>query len=238
MDGVLLNGHGPYRFVLDTGAQTNQVEASLAGEIGLAPAFQVPMRTVAGTVPVDGGRVEEVSLGSATASGQLFLFTALDGPHSLSTGIKGVLGQNFLARFDYLLDFANHRLVIGEPAPEGGNRVDLKTIHGCPAIETSEGTLILDSGANSTILYRSTSAAVDAPTIRTDFSTVSASPIAGLRLRIAEREYHPANAVSIPKVLPSGDGLLPASLFHAVFVSNSGQYAILDPSADSGKRRL
>jgi hypothetical protein len=235
VDGVFLNGQGPYRFLLDTGAQTNQVEASLARKIGLVASFQIPMKTVTGSVPVDGGKVDDVTLGSASAPAQLFLFTPLDGPHALSPEIKGVLGQNFLARFDYLLDFAGHRLVIGEPAPEGGNRVNFETIHGCPAVQTSEGKLILDSGANSTILYRSPSSAAEAPTIRTDSGTVSASPIAGLRLRIGEREYRPASAAAIPQVLPSGDGLLPVSLFHAVFVANSGKFAIFDPAVESSR---
>src|ERR1700685_4434566 len=77
VDGVFLSGHGPYRFLLDTGAQTNQVEASIARKIGLATTFQVKMATAAGVIPVDGGRVAEVSLGSASASSQEFLFTTL-----------------------------------------------------------------------------------------------------------------------------------------------------------------
>jgi hypothetical protein len=154
VDGVFLNGHGPYRFIIDTGAQVNQVEASTARKLGVAATFQVKMATVAGIIPVAGGQIDEVSLGSAAASSQQFLFTALDVAHRLSPEIEGVLGQEFLARFDYLLDFANHRLGFGEAAPEGGNRVGFETINTCPVIETSEGKLVLDSGTNTTILYR------------------------------------------------------------------------------------
>jgi aspartyl protease len=234
VDGVFLNGYGPYRFVLDTGAQVNQVEESIARKIGLAPAFQVEMATAAGAIRVAGGRVSEVSLGSATASNQEFLFTTLDGAHTLSTEIKGVLGQEFLARFDYLLDFAGHRVVFGDLAPDGGNRVEFETIDRCPVIETSEGKLVLDSGSNSTILYRSSSATPDGTTIRTAAGTASVSPIQGLRLRIGAREYRAATASSTPRALLRGDGLLPASLFRAVFISNSGKYVVLDPNAGLG----
>ena len=236
VDGVFLNGNGPYRFLLDTGAQTNQVDASIARKLGLTQAFQVAMVTTAGTIHVAGGRVAEVSLGSATASNQEFLFTTLDGAHAISREIQGVFGEQFLAHFDYLLDFAHHRLVFGEPAPEGGNRVGFVTINGCPAIETSEGKLTLDSGANLLVLYRTASAKTagpEGPSIRTAAGTASVLPIQGLRLRIAGREYHPASAAaSMRRALLGDDGILPASLFHAVFVSNLGKYVILDPNAD------
>ena len=232
MDGVFLNGHGPFRFVLDTGAQSNQIAKSIALKLGLVPAFRVEMATVSGAIQVAGGRSAQVSVGSATASNQEFLFTTLDGAHALSSQIKGVLGQEFLGRFDYLLDFVNHRLVFGAPAPEGGDRVSFENLDGCSAIETSEGKLVLDTGTNMTILYRSP-LSPDGQLILTASGAASASTIHGLRLRIGGREYHPARAASVPKALLKGDGLLPANLFRAIFVSNSGRYVILDPGADS-----
>jgi hypothetical protein len=232
VDGVFLNGHGPYRFVLDTGAHKNQVEVSIVRKLGLATTFQVKMATTAGVITVDGGRVGEVSLGSASASNQEFLFTTLDGAHVLSTEISGVLGQEFLAQFDYLLDFAKHRLVFGGPAPDGGSRVGFENINGCPVIETSEGKLVLDSGANSTILYRSSPPSADGSIIRTASGTASVSTIQGLRLTIGGREYYPAKAAALPRSLLKGDGLLPATLFRAIYISNSNKYVILDPSTD------
>jgi len=243
VDGVFLNGSGPYRFVLDTGGQLSQLEASIAGKLGLTPTFQVDVATTTGSIHGAGGRIAQVSLGSATASNQEFLFTTLDGAHALSADIKGVLGQQFLAKFDYLLDFAHHRLAFGEPAPTSGNRVNFETVHGRPAIQTSEGRLTLDSGTNVLVLYgpaseHLVSAGNYGPVIRTDAGTAPATALEGFRLRIAGREYHPANAAaSARRDLLGDDGVLPASLFHAVFVSNSGKYLILDPSADSGPAR-
>jgi predicted aspartyl protease len=227
-DDVFLNGQGPFRFLLDTGAQTNQVQASIASKLGLAPTFRLEMTTASGTIPVVGGRIAEVSLGSAIGSNQEFLFTSLDGVHTLSAGIQGVLGQEFLARFDYLLDFAGRRLVFGAAAPEGGSRVGLETIDGRPAIETSEGKLVLDSGTDTTILFRASRSAPDGRVLTASGST-AAGAVQGLRLRIAGREYQPARAASLPRASMGEDGELPASLFHAVFVSNSSKYVILDP---------
>lgn len=237
VDGVFLDGHGPYRFLLDTGAQMNQVEASLASKIGLAQTLRTEMATVTGIIPVAGGRVAEVSLGSAKASDQEFLYTTLDGAHRLSTNIQGVLGQAFLAHFDYLLDFADHFLVFGATAPEGGTRIGFETIDGCPVIETSEGNLVLDSGANVTVLYRARVPVSDGPTIRTASGAAAVARIENLRLGIAGRHYHPASAVSIPRALLKGDGLLPVSLFRAIFISNSSKYVVLDPGVDSSETR-
>jgi hypothetical protein len=227
VDGVFLNGQGPYRFLIDTGAQANEVEATLAGKLGLAPAFQVEMTTVSGTIPVVGGRIAEVVLGSVKASNQEFLFTTLDDVHALSGDIHGVLGQEFLSRFDFLLDFANRRLVFRAPIPEGGRRVGVETIHGRPAIETSEGKLVLDSGTDAAILFRASS--LGEGQVRTASGFTSVATVHRLLLRIAGREYHPANTAFIPRSSPGEDGELPASLFHAVFFSNSGRYVILDP---------
>jgi hypothetical protein len=43
---VFLNGQGPFRFLLDTGAQSNQVETSLARKLGLTASFQVALDTL------------------------------------------------------------------------------------------------------------------------------------------------------------------------------------------------
>src|SRR5579862_8304020 len=41
VDGVYVNGHGPYRFLLDTGANVNLIETGLARKIGMNATFQV-----------------------------------------------------------------------------------------------------------------------------------------------------------------------------------------------------
>lgn len=229
VDNVFLNGAGPFRFLLDTGAATNQFDAALAREFGLEATFQVELATSAGTTHVGGGRVAEVTLGTAKASNQEFLFTPLEGIHALSPSIQGVLGEEFLSRFDYLLDFRNHHLAFDVPSPEGSHTA-FHTLEGVPAVHTSEGEMVLDSGTDTTVLFRASSGAGAASQIRTasGFSDVSTG---SLRLRIGDREVRPPQTAFAPHSALAADGLLPASLFHAVFVSNSGQFVILDPNA-------
>ena len=97
IEGVYLNGQGPYRFLLDTGSQKNQVEAGLARKLGLAATFQRDLYTPSGPLHVQGGRVSQVALGSATAENQDFLFTNFDGIHALSPEIRESSGRNFSA---------------------------------------------------------------------------------------------------------------------------------------------
>jgi hypothetical protein len=177
---------------------------------------------------VAGSRVAKISLGSATASNQEILFSGLEGPHALSAEISGVLGQEFLTHFDYLLDFVNHRLVFGELVPKGGTRMEFENIDGCPAIETSEGKLVINPETNITVLHRLSSSAPTLPIISTASATWSAVPIRNLRLRIAGLEYHPAIAAYTTSLLPK-DGVVAATLFHGVFFSNSGKYVVVDP---------
>jgi hypothetical protein len=44
-----VDGRGPFRFLVDTGAQSTMIQASLASELKLQPEFRVELVTVNGT---------------------------------------------------------------------------------------------------------------------------------------------------------------------------------------------
>jgi hypothetical protein len=225
---VFLNGQGPFRFLLDTGAQTNQMEEALARKLGLAPSYQVVLATASGATRVPGGRVSEVALGEASAANQEFLFTNMDGVHALSPEIQGVLGQEFLSRFDYLLDFRGRRLVFGASVPDGA-RMPVRTVDGRMAISTSYGDLVLDSGTEALILFHAPAPAAPGGTLQTASGTGAVPMVRGATMRIGERTYRPAMAAVATNAPCPEDGLLPASLFGAIFISNSAHYVIAEP---------
>jgi hypothetical protein len=233
VDGVYLNGTGPFRFLVDTGAETNQVEAAVARKIGLAPTFRVNMVTTAGAMAVGGGKVGEVTLGSATASNQEFLFTGLEGVHQLSPGIQGVLGQEFLSRFDYLLDFAGRRIVFGAAEPGGENRTGFTLVDGRPAVETDRGKLVVDSGTATAIVYANSTGSSDGRVV-TNSGSVASSAARDLKFQLGGHSYSTVAAFA-PRGGLREDGIVPASLFHAVYVSNSGRYLVLNPGTSSGR---
>jgi predicted aspartyl protease len=234
VEDVYLNGHGPYRFLLDTAGQTNQLESEVAGAIGLKAEFRVELATANGKVMVPGGHVEELEIGGTRVSGQEFLLGSLDAVHALDSTIRGVLGQEFLGKFDYLLDVRNRTLSLGMIAPARGSRLPLQTIEGRIAMPTNHGRLILDSGVDTMVLFRRLSGGAMRKTMRTASGTAMASTAEPQRLRIQGCGVREVDTVSVPR--PDGvveDGLLPLNVFRAVYVSNSEKFVVVDPKPGS-----
>ena len=231
VNGVFLNGRGPYRFLLDTGSQSNQVDSGLARKLGLAPTLTLDLKTPSGESTVDGGRLNKVTLGPMEASDQEFLFTRFDNLSTLSPDIRGILGQEFLANFDYTLDFQHHRLIFGdqpfgEPSAPGV-QTGFRLIFGRMAIPTSLGDLVLDSGAELLFLFRKSSRPVSGQVMGATGARVPVSFETAPEFRIGDRSYRPSKAEY--RAVPAAEeaGLLPANLFHAIFICNSKQYVVL-----------
>ncbi|MGD0738460.1 MAG: retropepsin-like aspartic protease [Terracidiphilus sp.] len=232
VDGVFLNGHGPYRFLLDTGSQSNQVDAALARKLGLSATLKLDLETPSGESTVRGGRLNQVTLGPMEATDQEFLFTHFDDLSALLPDIRGILGQEFLANFDYTLDFQHHRLIFGdqsfgEPSAPGV-QTGFRLISGRMAIPTSMGDLVLDSGAELLFLFRASSRPVSGQVMGASGARVPVSFEAAPEVRIGGRSYRPSKAEYRPVPDAEEAGLLPANLFHAIFVCNSKHYVVLE----------
>jgi Aspartyl protease len=228
VDGVFLNGHGPYRFLLDTGSQSNQLDSGLARKLGLVATLQLDLETQSGESTVAGGRVSKVTLGPAEASDQEFLFTRFDALSTLPADVRGILGQEFLSHFDYTLDFQHHRLTFGEPSATGV-QTGFRLIYGRMAVSTNLGNLVLDSGAEILFLFRKSNRAASAQVIGATGARLDVSFETAPEVCIGDRHYRPAQAEYHPVPAAEEAGLLPANLFHAIFVCNSKQYVVFDP---------
>jgi hypothetical protein len=152
VDEVWVNGHGPYRFLLDTGATVNLIESDLAKSIGLPVTFHDDLSSAGGMTAVAGSDGVEIQLGQVMADHQMFIFSDLKALHNLSPDIRGVIGQSFLARFDYLLDLRNKRIEFGERDWQG-IRASLKMLNARPAVSTNLGWVVLDSGTKTVFLF-------------------------------------------------------------------------------------
>jgi hypothetical protein len=200
----------------------------------------VELETASGATHAKGGRVDRVSLGSteagpAEASNQEFLFTNLDALRNLSPDLHGILGQEFLAHFDYTLDFHDRRLTFGS-APVAGAHMPVRLVDGRMALSTSLGELVLDSGTDSLILFRSSAHPATRKLLAASGKTTKVSMERMSELRIGGRAYHLAKAAVELQSGAHEAGLLPASLFRALFISNSEGYVVVDPgqTAHSG----
>jgi hypothetical protein len=227
VDGVYVNGHGPYRFLLDTGSTYDHIDPALASAIGLTPTLRTTLVSSTGAVSASGSAGADVQLGEACADEQILLFVGMDAVHRIGADIQGVLGQVFLSRFDYLLDLRNGRVRFGPQAAPAGPHTAFTTVAGRPVVSTSLGPLVLDSGAPTMIRFGvwtgqpvgQLATAAGLTPVRTVVST----------LVIDGRTVWHGAALAIGARGETGaDGLLPIGTFKSVFVCNSERYLVLE----------
>lgn len=230
VDGVYVNGHGPYRFLVDTGSNVNLIETGLARKIGMNPTFQVDLASAAGKTPTQGSDGNNVVLDSVRADEQKFLLSGLEAIHNSSPDIQGVLGQRFLAQFDYTLDLRDKRLEFGKQN-RNGTRSRLKWVNARPTVSTSLGDLALDSGAARLILFgfQPDNGSSSKAELRTVSGSQQVGLVSGKALVIEGRNVWNGEAVTMPsRNEPGVDGLLPLSLFRAIYVCNSEGYVVFE----------
>jgi hypothetical protein len=107
---VLVNGKGPYPFVLDTGTSCVFVAPALAKELGLPrPGFSKPARDAHGKVHrVSATRIDRLSIGGAKFE---VLDALVDEP--MFNDVAGLLGMRLFGRTVVTVRFADEHMTIG-----------------------------------------------------------------------------------------------------------------------------
>jgi hypothetical protein len=166
----------------------------------------------------------------------------------LTACIRGVLGADFLSHFDFLSDYKERALRFGDAPPTGeqcrfemmsehdgtlttnrllvaieslevsADKVQLQLdtrgrtpelfppSHGSLSSQSRGGSIATSSGANSAVIYSNTTIRIDATTIR---------GLDGIQ-----------SCCSLP--FDAAD-LLPAAIFHGIYISRSGGFVVLNP---------
>jgi hypothetical protein len=230
VDGVYVNGHGPYRFLVDTGSNINLIETGLARKIGMTATFQVDLASAAGKTPTAGSDGNDVVLDPVKAGGQKFLFSALDAIHNRMPDVQGVLGEWFLAQFDYLLDLRGKRLEFGKQDRDG-TRTPFRMVNARPVVSTSLGDLALDSGSAQLVLFGVRTE--NNPGFEAQLRTVAGSQqiglVTGKSLVIEGRKFSSGNVVAIAnRPERDVDGLLTLRFFKTIYVCNSEGYVVFE----------
>jgi len=107
---VTINGVGPYDFLLDTGASTTLVTPEFAQQLRLRPIDRMELVTVSGSQLLVRSKLDSASVGGHGAADVEVLISELREVRAAVPHVRGVLGQNFLSRFNYLIDYRAHRL--------------------------------------------------------------------------------------------------------------------------------
>jgi hypothetical protein len=101
VEGARIEGAGPYRLVVDTGAQSSSLSPVFARRGGLTPNYRVELVRVEGTELVPATAKAKLALADGpTASIEVIWSTPPPLP-----GVDGVLGFNFLSEFNFTLDY-------------------------------------------------------------------------------------------------------------------------------------
>lgn len=250
---VSINESGPYSFILDTGSNRTLVRNDLLRSLGISSkrlvAVSMPngvmyaRETVAKSVAVGGASVNDLEVEGIDTS-QIT---------RMGASIQGVLGEDFLKHFDFLIDNHAHTLTLDNasdladslsgdhlPLSFSGRRGNDPTFDRLvlevklPSIKALH--FLLDSGTNSATFFPSKEVRyVPSVTFREMVSTLSGnslSRIGFVTLEVGKSTFH-----DVPLVFSEGvsrddfdvDGMLPTSIFNRLFISHSGGYAIANP---------
>jgi hypothetical protein len=233
---VALNGRGPYNFVIDTGATTTTLDERLATELGLRASGTVPIVTLAGGFDAPMGRMDSLILGTVRVTSVWVSWMALDSVRDDDRTIRGVLGQDILARHTVTIDYRRSRVRLGTEACTGGDtRVNVGWADRRPMISVRvraaglrrDAQLVLDSAANALVLFDEPASSEPATLVRTHAAATSAAIVPGTNLEIGGLQLS-GPAVVLPSTVEREEsGLLPTTWFSRVCVDGPRRIAVL-----------
>ena len=241
---VTVGERGPFRFLLDTGSTHTAVTGALASMVDARPVARTSMSAAGGTVECLVVALARVAVGGIGVDGLTATVLPASSATFLGAGIDGVLGQDFLGRFSYTIDYRASRIrwhAPGYVAP--GVRLTLIPSQDRWLVELPQADartpayrFVPDSGADTLVLYgdgmaervvREWCDGRVALGSLTGAREVRTGIVAGLRVGDATLERHVA--VVMPGERREPDGLLPLHLFASVQFNAAERYLVIQP---------
>jgi predicted aspartyl protease len=254
---VLVNGSGPYPFLLDTGGASTIVSDTLARRLRLPSAGSHRIDTVSGSRTVGISRVDELRLGGETFTGADVLWMDLASVQAGDARIQGVIGQDLLRTRSFVIDYESRRLTFDPAGVLDGQRLPLEWSDGRPLVravahhagrradrQTSAALrFVIDSGGSHVVLFDRPAAQQLLHALRRGVTVeMTMATHAGSRpVKTAtvdrvelteETALRDVTAALVPVDPAQGrieDGLLPASLFRAIYFDNRAGEVVLNP---------
>jgi len=107
---VFVNGQGPYRFLLDTGATHSILSIAVATQLRIPTGNSGALLTAGGSVPVTVGAVDVVQIGQARICKTTIAVSDAEILRSLH--VDGVIGADYLKQFRISIDYTHQVLSI------------------------------------------------------------------------------------------------------------------------------
>jgi predicted aspartyl protease len=234
---VEINGTGPHRMVLDTGANHSSISEELAGALNAVPVARAIVSTPAGDRERLVVRIDRFAVGTIVGAGTAAVVPASE--LRLAGEVAGVLGQDLLAHLRYTIDYQRRRIVWDDPGPNGRRTIAVLPMafrDGIPVVEVPQGgsmlRLIADTGAGGLVLFDG--AGDDLPPMTPDggfvrvdtfHGTATATSVRVDRFRVGASTYRDYPAVLLPRTLSPAhlaNGLLPLHIFDRVTFDGPG----------------
>lgn len=128
---VKINESGPYDFMVDTGSELNVIDPALAALLGLKSQVKVDLVATATVFQASVVVLDSLEAGALQVTKPLAAVQNLAPIQAADRRIRGVLGENFLAHFDVLIDYGHRLLCLDEAnlmqTQLRGERIPLET---------------------------------------------------------------------------------------------------------------
>ena len=253
-DGYLMvvearvNGAGPFSFLVDTGTTRTVIDPDLAHQLQTPPVGEVKVTTVLHYRQDKLVRLQDVRLGEASVSGLGAIVDKLTRQKMLAPGIRGVLGEDFLSRFDLLIDYKERVIRFGEPPP-AGERCRFEATGQYQGAPTTNRLLIdvefmqvsgnkvqlqLDTGARTPELFPVSHDSHPSQPWGSSMATSNGANgvivHSNVTLKIGATMIPGQDVVQSRRAVAfDAAGLLPAAIFHRIYICHSGGYVVLNP---------
>lgn len=233
---VVLNGQGPFPFLLDTGSNGTVIAETLANDLGLHPVARTTLASAIGQRTRAVVRIEHLEIGVLTSEvlASVALAQDLRLPDRDADGrpVAGVIGQDVLSVRPYTIDYRSRRIVWrADDQQPGGVVLALEWLDGrfvavLPQ-EHSTIRLVPDTGAQALVLFGREWR--DDPGLTFEPGGAGVVGLAGgaaaRRARVGSLRIGPTTLTNVPAVVvdnhvnAAADGLLPLHLFARVTVN-------------------
>lgn len=153
---VMVEGDGPFAFMIDTGSQATAITQELRSALALAPAGTATLVGMASRRTVDLAKVERIDFGSNSFTD--FTAPVLERTH---VGADGILGLDALQDFRVLIDFRQQTIAVESAAdkkPSGRFEIIVRARQKLgqllitdALVEGVRATVIIDTGAQASL---------------------------------------------------------------------------------------
>ncbi|MDJ0978977.1 MAG: retroviral-like aspartic protease family protein [Erythrobacter sp.] len=154
---VLIDGAGPFNFMIDTGSQATAVTHEINASLGLNPLGTATLVGMASTRPVDIVEVETLKVGSY----EVFDLVAPVLSRT-NVGADGIIGLDSLQDFRVLIDFRDESIAVEDMSNKKSNRRGFEIVVRAKQelgqllitdaiVEGVKATVIIDTGAQASL---------------------------------------------------------------------------------------